>query len=126
MNSAARTATTRTVAVATRVARTELTAVAGALGTRHSRVLHLHPRLDLCLHLLARAPVATLTHRIRLDRHAKRRRVEVRPEQVGEIELGVRELPEQEIGNPLLAAGADEQVRLGRVGHRKIRLCLLY
>ena len=48
--------------------------------------------------------------------------VEIRPEQVGEIELGVGELPQQEVRNPLLAAGADEEVGLRRVGHREERL----
>src|SRR5688500_12172232 len=33
------------------------------------------------------------------------------------MELGVRELPEQEVGYALLAAGADEEVGLGRVAH---------
>ena len=35
---------------------------------------------------------------------------EVRPHAVGEDQLGVGALPEQEVGEPLLAAGADQQV----------------
>ena len=57
-----------------------------------------------------------------IDRRVERGRVEVRPQQVGEIELGVGELPEQEIADALLAAGADEEIGLGRVRHRKVRL----
>src|SRR5690606_4428051 len=42
--------------------------------------------------------------------------VEVGPEGVQEDELGVGRLPEQEVGEPLLAGGADEQVDVGDVG----------
>ena len=38
---------------------------------------------------------------------------EVRPVGLAEVELRVRALPEQEAGQPLLAAGADDQVRVG-------------
>src|SRR3954452_2673664 len=37
---------------------------------------------------------------------------EVGPVDVGEVELRVRGLPEQEAGQPLLAAGADDEVRV--------------
>src|SRR5260221_456893 len=73
------------------------------------------------LHLLARAAEAALAAAVRIDRLIQRRGVEVRPKLVGEIELGVRELPQQEVADPLLAAGADEQIRLRRVAHREIR-----
>ena len=36
--------------------------------------------------------------------------IEVRPHPIGEIELGIGALPQQEIGEPLLAAGADQQI----------------
>jgi hypothetical protein len=42
--------------------------------------------------------------------------VEVGPQHIGEIELGVRERPPQEVADPLFAAGADE-----RIGRRQIR-----
>nr|GEU28237.1 hypothetical protein [Tanacetum cinerariifolium] len=48
------------------------------------------------------------------------------PVGVGEEQLGVRELPQQEIGNALFAAGADEQVGLGRIGHGQVRRQLLF
>ena len=79
----------------------------------------------------ARAPPATCSLvrpkrrsrcRYQRERGVEGGGVEVRPQQVGEVQLGVRELPEQEVGDALLAAGADEQVRLRRVRHREERL----
>ena len=58
--------------------------------------------------------------RERGDRRVERRGVEVGPQRIGEIELGVGELPEQEIADALLAAGADEEIGLGRVAHRQV------
>src|SRR5216683_482096 len=72
--------------------------------------------------LLAGAAVTPLAALIRRDGLVQRRCVEVRPEQIGEIELRVRDLPKQEVGNALLAAGAYEKVGLRRVGHREERL----
>ena len=40
------------------------------------------------------------------------RAAEVGPQRVGEVELGVGRLPQQEVRQPLLARGADEQVEL--------------
>src|SRR6266853_1495846 len=53
--------------------------------------------------LLAGAAVTPLAALIRRDGLVQRRCVEVRPEQIGEIELRVRDLPKQEVGNALLA-----------------------
>src|SRR5690606_3285122 len=44
-------------------------------------------------------------------------RAEIRPVGGRKIKLGVGELPDKEIGNALLTAGANEQIGLGRVGH---------
>ena len=71
--------------------------------------------------LLAGAAEAPLAAAIRGDRRVERRGVEVRPQRVGEIELAVGELPQQEVADALLAAGADEKVGLGRVAHREVR-----
>ena len=71
------------------------------------------------LHLLAGAAEAPLALPIPIDRGVERGGVEIGPQHVGEIELGVGELPQQEVRDPLLAAGADEQVGLRRVGHRE-------
>src|SRR4051812_22990427 len=37
---------------------------------------------------------------------------EVRPQDLGEVELAVGRLPHQEVRDPLLAAGADHQIRI--------------
>src|SRR5579859_25467 len=76
--------------------------------------------------LFAGTTEAALAVAIGIDRATQRLRVEVRPEFVGEIELGVGKLPEQEIADALLPASTDEQVRLGRVVHGQIRreMCL--
>src|SRR5450759_1626423 len=47
--------------------------------------------------------------------------IEVRPQQVGEIELRIGKLPQQKVADSMFAAGADEQIRLGRVSHGQIR-----
>ena len=46
----------------------------------------------------------------------ERVRTEVRPERVAGVELGVGRLPDQEVGEALLAAGPDDQVRVGQAG----------
>src|SRR5215218_6738775 len=48
------------------------------------------------------------------QRRLERCVVEIRPERVGEIKLGVREIPQQEVADALLAAGAYEQVGFRR------------
>src|SRR5688572_13156350 len=73
------------------------------------------------LELLAGAAEAPLARAVGSDRRVERRGVEVRPERFGEVELAVGELPEQEVADALLAAGADEKIGLGRVAHREIR-----
>ena len=40
--------------------------------------------------------------------------VEVRPQDVGEVELGVGRLPKQEVTQSLFSAGADEQIHVTR------------
>src|SRR4051812_34131735 len=71
--------------------------------------------------LLARAAEAALAAAEGGERFLERRGAEVRPERIGEVELRVRELPQEEIGDALLAARANEEIRLGRVGHREPR-----
>src|SRR5690349_11431392 len=89
-----------------------------AASTRPDRSGHFGPfRL---LDLLAGAPEAPLALAIGLDRQVQRGGVEVRPQRFGEVQLAVGELPEQEVADALLAAGADEQVGLRRVRHREV------
>src|SRR5688572_18570152 len=72
------------------------------------------------LELLARAAEAPLALAVRPDRLVERRSVEIRPQRLGEIELGISELPEEEVRDALLAPGADEQIGLGRIAHREV------
>src|SRR5690606_26888318 len=46
--------------------------------------------------------------------------IDVRPIAVGKVQLSIGELPDQKIGNALLAARADEQIRFRSEGHRQI------
>src|SRR5688572_3537776 len=72
------------------------------------------------LELLARAAEAPLAPAVRRDRLVERRAVEIGPQRLGEIKLGVGELPQQKVGDALLAPGADEKIGLGRIAHREI------
>ena len=75
--------------------------------------------------LLAGPPEAALPLAIPVDRRVELPGVEVRPQRRSEVKLGVGELPKQEIADALLAAGADEQIGLGRVIEREIRSQLI-
>ena len=44
---------------------------------------------------------------------------EIGPEHVGIVELGIGRLPQQEIGDTQLAAGADHQIRIGHATGRR-------
>src|SRR5512139_2028854 len=68
------------------------------------------------LHLFAGATEAALAGAVGGNRRIQCSRVEFGPQRVGEIQFGVGELPQQEIADALLAAGADEQVGFGHVG----------
>src|SRR3979490_2298684 len=62
----------------------------------------------------AKAPLALC---IRLERVLEGLLVEVRPQAVGEIQLGVRALPKPEVAQAPVAAGANQQIHLGRPRH---------
>ena len=64
--------------------------------------------------LLARAAEAALAAPVRLQRLVELGLAERRPERLGEVQLGVGRLPEQEVRQPLLARRADQQVQLGQ------------
>src|SRR3990167_4712775 len=66
--------------------------------------------------LLARQTETALASGIRDKRLLELRAIEIRPQYRGEIHLGVSQLPQQEVADTLLAAGADEQVRFGNAG----------
>src|SRR5262245_25184292 len=73
------------------------------------------------LDLLAGAAEAPLARAVGNDGRVERGGVEVGPQRFGEVKLGVGQLPEQEVADALLAAGADEEVGLRRVAHRQMR-----
>src|SRR6185312_13225992 len=60
--------------------------------------------------------VASLALGELLDRGVEVGLGEIRPEGVGEDELGVGPLPQQEVAGALLPAGADDEVRVGLPG----------
>src|SRR5687767_10229038 len=103
-NSAAMNAASRIAAVRTRVRNKRLGVGCGGQGGA--------PRLALrgFLQLLAGAAEATLALPVGGERAVERGGVEIGPQRSGEMQLGVSELPEQEIAHALLAAGANEQV----------------
>jgi hypothetical protein len=70
--------------------------------------------------LVAGAAEAALAHGVRRERGTQRRLVEIRPQDLGEIQLGVSQVPQAEVAHALLAPGADEQVGLGRIGQRQV------
>src|SRR3972149_1668332 len=71
--------------------------------------------------LFAGAPEAPLAPVVGRECGFERGAVEVRPQRIGEMQLGIGKLPEQKVAHALLAAGADEQVRIRRVTHRQPR-----
>src|SRR3990170_4943457 len=71
--------------------------------------------------LIAGAPEAPLAGPVGSECRFERGGVEIRPQGLGEMQFGIGELPEQKVAHALLAAGTDEQVRLRRVAHRKVR-----
>src|SRR5215212_9434856 len=62
-----------------------------------------------------------------LDRGVELALVEIRPQRVAEVQLGVREVPQQEVADALLAAGADQQIGIRQAGEREVtaELCFV-
>src|SRR5438105_2501992 len=71
--------------------------------------------------LLRRLAEAPLARRVVGKRGVERGGVEIGPELLAEIQLRIRRLPQQEIGDALLAAGADDEVGVGHVRQRHRR-----
>src|SRR5579885_621501 len=67
-----------------------------------------------------RGPVAALAAAVVGDRLFEVAAPEIRPQRLGEDELGIGALPQQEIADALLAAGADQQVRVGQIGGEQV------
>src|SRR2546426_10240011 len=66
------------------------------------------------------AAEATLALLVGADRAQEVDLPERRPVRVAEVELAVGALPQEEAGEPDLAAGADDEVRVGEVGRVEI------
>src|SRR5437667_10336044 len=58
---------------------------------------------------------AAVTPGVLFERFKKLRLAEIRPERLCHHEFSIGNLPEQEIADAQLAAGADEQIRVGHV-----------
>jgi hypothetical protein len=54
------------------------------------------------------------------DRSIELALVEIRPERVAEVQLGVRKIPQQEVADALLAAGADQQIGIRQAGESQL------
>src|SRR4051812_34995588 len=72
--------------------------------------------------LVADAAIATLAAAELGDGALEMLLAEVGPQRVDEHQLGVGTLPEQEIADALLAAGADQQVGIGHAGGQQLPL----
>src|SRR5918996_5822432 len=64
--------------------------------------------------LTTRCPVASLAPPEFADRLAQAPLIEIRPVDRHEHQLGIGELPEHEVAQPLLAAGPDQEIRIGQ------------
>src|SRR5690606_11356709 len=67
--------------------------------------------------LLAGAPEAAFPRTIPLESLIEIAGPEVGPVALGEVEFCVGQLPDQEVGNALLAPGTDEEIRFRGIGH---------
>src|SRR4029450_6332554 len=70
----------------------------------------------------ADAAISPLTPTELGDRLLQMVLAEIRPQRVDEHQLGIGTLPEQEIADALLAAGADQQVRVGHAPRQQFLL----
>src|SRR5919108_638203 len=77
-------------------------------------------RLPLAERLFARESETALARIEGAQRVLEMRHVEIRPQCLAEVQLGVGEIPQQEIADAVIAAGADEQVRVAGVGQRQL------
>src|SRR5690606_19372818 len=68
------------------------------------------------------SPVTAIAAREMVERRFEIDRFEVRPQDVGEIELGIGRLPEQEVREPHFARGTDQEIERRHVGGVEVRL----
>src|SRR3569832_2233616 len=80
------------------------------------------PYFAALLHLFTGAAEAALTSRIGFQGLVERARVEIGPQGIGEIQLGIGEVPQQKIADALFTAGANEEIGLGQAVQFKLAL----
>src|SRR5260370_15708195 len=71
---------------------------------------------------LVQPAVAALTLLKFLDGLEQMGAAEIRPEGLGNVDFGVRRLPEQEVAQAHLAAGADHQIKFAEVARLKVAI----
>ena len=54
------------------------------------------------------------------DGGSEMRLVKIRPVDLTEVQLCIRDLPQQEVADPLLSAGADQQIGIGKTGRVQV------
>ena len=67
-----------------------------------------------------RAAKATLARSVRRERDIECCIIEVRPEGVCEVELGVSERPQEKVADVLFAARTDQKIGFWRDSHRQV------
>ena len=72
------------------------------------------------LYLFAGVPVASFALCIKFECAVKLLLVEIRPQRVAKPQLGIGQVPQQEIADALLAAGANQQVRIRNTRQRQL------
>src|SRR5688572_23504567 len=109
-----RTVTSQMVAIGGRPSITPSSTATSTIAVS-TRCLSTRGLLRLLAHLFARQAEAALASAECGERSLEVRLVEIRPQHIADVDLGIGEIPQQEIADAMIAAGADEQVRIRHV-----------
>src|SRR5262245_25574473 len=82
-----------------------------------TRCLSTSGRLAL---LLAGQTIAPFARRERVQRRLELGTAEIRPQRVAHVQLGIGQVPQQEIADAVVATGADEEVRIADFAQREL------
>ena len=75
--------------------------------------------------VLVQSPVAALALLVLGDALEQMMTTEIRPERGRDVNLGVCQLPQQEVAEPHFAAGADDEIGIGKMaGVEVLRDCI--
>src|SRR5688500_15987376 len=110
----------QTVAMAGRPSITPSTTIAIATAVSTRCLSTLCYLAGLLTRLLTRQAVTSFTARERRERHLELRQAEIWPQRIADVQLGVRQVPQQEIADAVITAGAYEQVRVRQIGEREL------